>query len=349
MTAPRYKWQPTTAEIATAAGIPAQHVVRFDHNTSPFSTEWASPIVAAGALQLNEYPGASYMPIRNAAATHAGLPVDHVAVGAGVDELLLLVGRAFLRPGLRAVTTTPTYPLYEIATLQAGAEIVEVDATAQDFAFPANRMIDEARDADVTWVCTPNNPTGACVDDETVQALIAATDGIVVVDAAYAEFSGDRWGPWVERRHNLLVLHTLSKGFGVAGIRVGYGLGHPDLIDAIDAVRPPGSISSLSADVAVAALADPDRMQNRVASIVAERERWAAELGAIGLRVMPSQTNFLLCDVGPAAQKIGAELAGIGLVVRTYAADGPLGEYLRFTVRSPSDNARLRTALEARL
>lgn len=349
MTAPRYKWQPTTADIAAAAGIPVAEVVRFDHNTSPFPTEWAAAAVAGAAVSLNEYPGADYRPIREGAATHTGLPPDHIAVGAGVDELLLLVGRAFLRPGMRSAAITPTYPLYKIATLQVGADITEVATSGPDFRFPVDGMVDAARTADVTWICVPNNPTGARIEDDVIRRLLAATDGLVVLDAAYAEFAGDDWAGWVERHHNLLVLHTLSKGFGVAGIRVGYGLGHPDLIDAIDGVRPPGSISSPSVDVAVAALGDPGRMRRQVAGVAAERDRLATLLADIGLRVMPSMTNFLLCEVGPAARKIGEELMGIGLVVRMYPEDGPLAEYLRFTVRASQDNTRLLAALEARV
>ena len=349
MSAPRYKWQPTTADIAAAAGIPVAEVVRFDHNTSPFATPWAQEILAAVAPGLNEYPGADYRPIREAVARSTGVPADHVAVGAGVDELLLLVGRAFLDPSRRAVAITPTYPLYKIATLQAGAQLMEVPTAAPDFAFPADEMIDAARDADVTWVCVPNNPTGDRIDDDVITALIAATDGIVVIDAAYAEFAGDDWAAWVERHHNVLALHTLSKGYGVAGIRVGFALGHPDLIDAIDGVRPPGSISSLSAEVAIAALDSPDRMRRQVDAVTGERERLALRLAETRMRVLPSQTNFLLCEVGPEARRIGEALMGKGLVVRMYPEDGPLADYLRFTVRSPEDDERLLIALEEEL
>lgn len=345
MSAPRYKWQPSTAEIAVTAGIPVSDVVRFDHNTSPFSTEWASDLVAKSIEGLNEYPAASYLRIREAASAATGLPPERVCVGAGVDELLLLAGRAFLGPHTSAVAATPTYPLYEISTLQVGAKFVRIATPGPDFAFPLDRYLDATRDADVAWLCVPNNPTGHRLDNDSVAAVVAATDGIVVLDAAYAEFSGDDWSPWVERHHNLLVLHTLSKGYGVGGIRVGYGLAHPDLIDAIDAVRPPGSISSLSVDIAVGALAGQERMHRHVNALITERARLESKLAAIGFRVLPSHTNFLLCDVGPSARDVGAALMAEGLVARMYPAEGTLADYLRFTVRSPRDNDRLLEAL----
>jgi histidinol-phosphate aminotransferase len=349
MKVPRYRWQPTTAEIAAAAGIPQSLVVRFDHNTSPFETGWALETVTAHAITLNEYPGASYAPLRAAAAEARGVPVDHVAVGAGVDELLLLAGRAFLGPARRAASVSPTYPLYRISTLQAGADFTEVPALAPDLAYPIDAMLGAARNADLVWVCVPDNPTGARLDDEVVASLLGSTRGIVVLDAAYAEFTGDDWSAWVQRHDNLLVLHTLSKGYGVGGIRVGYGLASPDLVDAIDAVRPPGSISTISEAVAIQALAGTDRMRRRVDAINTERTRLGARLAELGARPHASVTNFLLCDVGPRARVIGESLMAEGLVLRMYPDDGPLARHLRITVRSPDENARLLEALEAHL
>ncbi len=348
-TAPRYKWQPTTAEIARMAGISPREVVRFDHNTSPFPTDWAAGVAAAAAPGLNEYPGASYLPIRRAAGRLVGLDTAQVAVGAGVDELLLLVGRAFLGPGKRSVAVTPTYPLYRISTLQVGALLEEIPVQGEELTFPVDDMVAAARLADVTWLCVPDNPTGARLDDESIAAIIAATTGIVVLDAAYAEFADDHWAPWVERHPNLLVLHTLSKGFGLAGLRVGYGLGHVDLVDALDGVRPPGSIASLSVEIAVAALEDPERMRKQVDAVVRERDAFARRLGAVGFRPMPSHTNFVMCQVGEDARALGERLLGEGLVVRMDPADGPLAGYLRFTVRAPDENDRLIAAIERNL
>ncbi len=355
MTAPRYKWQPSTAEIAKAAGIAVEDVVRFDHNTSPFATEWAVPVVTAAATALNEYPGADYRPLREAGAGYAGLAPDQVAVGAGVDELLLLIGRAFLRPGATSVMVTPTYPLYRISSFQAGASVIEVPAHGPDFDFPRRAVVDAAAGADVTWLCVPDNPTGGRMADEAVAAVLDASSGIVVVDAAYAEFAGDLWSDWVERHPRLLVLHTLSKGFGLAGIRVGLGFGDPALIDALDAIRPPGSISNLSLALGSAAVAAPDRMRRNVAAICEARSVLAADLTHLGFDVLDSQTNFLLCDVEESSRALGGShalgrsLVDIGLVPRTYPEDGPLGSYLRFTVRSPQENRRLVDALERTL
>ena len=346
MKAPKYKWQPTTAEIAASAGIHPDEVERFDHNTSPFRTEWAEEVAAAALAQVNEYPGANYRGLREAAAELSGLEPEQIVPGAGADELILLSARAFLNRGDTAVAATPTYPLYEIATIQAGAVFQPVPADAPDFAFPADDVISAARDADVVWVCAPSNPIGNAVADEAVDAVIAATDGLVVIDAAYAEFADTDWSSRVGRNHNVIVLRTLSKAFGIAGARVGYAMAHEDLIAAIDGIRPPGSISSVSVDLGLAALQRPDRMSETVQSVVALRQELTAQLAGLGFRAMPSLTNFVLCEVGEHAHELAQQLMSEGLVVRKFPADGPLANYLRFTVRSQEAQKRLISTIE---
>ncbi|HHC09143.1 MAG TPA: aminotransferase class I/II-fold pyridoxal phosphate-dependent enzyme, partial [Actinobacteria bacterium] len=293
MSAPRYRWQPTTRDIAERLGIPRSRIVRFDHNTSPFPTDWAIPLAEETAARLNEYPGANYRPLREAAARYLGVEATNVVPGAGVDELILLVARAFLGPGRRSVAMSPTYPLYRIAAAQVGADHVDVPAD-DGLATPVDALAAAARDADVLWLCVPNNPTGERIPDEAVLRLVDAAGGLTFLDAAYAEIAGDRWSHLVAR-DDVLVAHTLSKGFGLAGLRVGFAAGAPDLVDALDGVRPPGSIAEPAAVIAEAALDDPSRMERNVARLVAERDRLAAALEDLGFDVHPSTANFLLC------------------------------------------------------
>ena len=349
MKAPKYKWQPTTAEIAAATGMRPEEVERFDHNTSPFGTDWAPGVAAAALSSVNEYPGASYRSLRDAAARLYGLAPENIVPGAGADEMILLSARAFLNRGDTAAAATPAYPLYEIATLQVGAVFRPVPATGPDFAFPADAVISAARDADLVWICAPSNPIGNAVPDDAVDAAIAATDGLVVVDAAYAEFSATDWTELVQRNHNVIVLRTMSKAFGIAGARVGFAMAHPDLVAAIDGIRPPGSISSVSVALALSALDRADEMVATVAKIRALRRDLEAALAGVGFRVIPSLSNFVLCEVGPNAHTLADDLMSEGLVVRKFPQDGPLADYLRFTVRSAPAQARLISTLERHL
>lgn len=336
MTTNRYVWQPTSAEIAQRFDLAPDRIIRFDQNTSPYRTDWASQVAAGSLTGLNEYPAASYRPLREAAARYAGVEATEVVPGAGVDELILLAARALLSPGDRAVGFTPTYPLYRIATEQRGAMFSESPISAPE--------PDES--AALTWLCVPNNPTGERIGDAEIIRILDSSPGIVVLDGAYAEFTGDRWGSWIGRYERLLVLQTLSKGFGLAGARVGYAIGNPSLIDAIDRVRPPGSISTVSATLAIAALSNPRRMRRMVDNIITERERLSGMLGALRFDVRPSAANFLLAHVGPDAAVLAAGLMSEGLVVREFPHIPELRHYLRFTVRTGADNDRLIETIE---
>ncbi len=347
MSAPVYQWQPSTAEIARRAGIAPEDVIRFDHNTSPVAPPWAEEVALAASARLNEYPAADYRPLCEAAAGYAGVDVDQVVPGAGADELIALTARAFLPAGGTAVAADPTYPLYRIATAHQAGRFVPVARTAPDFAIPAG-LAAAAATADLVWMCVPHNPSGRRDPDGAIAAVIEAASGIVLIDAAYAQFAGDSWTAWVKRYPNLVVAHTMSKAFGLAGIRVGYSVSVPELANRLQAVRPPGSISTVSAELAVRALGEPETAAANVAAITRERDRLAGGLAVFGFRVLPSMTNFVLCEVGASALDIEQRLMAEGLVVRSYRT-GPLKDYLRFTVRLPDEDDRLLAALRVML
>lgn len=345
MSVPRYQWQPSTEEIARRAGVARADVIRFDHNTSPYPPPWQTEEGAAAATGLNEYPAADYLPLRIAAAQLAGVSPEMVVPGAGVDEMIDLCARALIPPGGRAVAPSPTYTLYRIATMRRGARYGDVPRSGPGLAWPGAALAEAAAEADLIWLCLPDNPFGDRPQDDAIRQVLTAARGIVVIDAAYAEFAGDAWSPWLAGHPNLVVLHTLSKAFGLAAIRVGYSISSADIAMRLDAVRPPGSVSSISAALAIRALGQPDYAREIVARIAAARADLAESLGQLGMWVRPSLVNFLLCEVGPGAAALETELMGRGMVVRAYRS-GPLTQYLRFTVRSPAENARLVAELE---
>ncbi len=345
---PVYQWQPGTAEIAARADISPDEVIRFDHNTSPQAPSWVAEEAAAATRRASEYPAADYRPLKEAAAAYAGVEPQQVMVGAGADELILIASKAWLDPGGVAAADLPAYSLYRIAAAQQSAEFRTVDRLAPDFPLPAAGLADLAVRSHLLYLCQPHNPTGQRAADADIEEVVTAASGVVVLDAAYAEFTGDRWASWLERYPNLVVLHTMSKAFGLASIRVGYSLASPELTARLEALRPPGSISAVSAALAIRALAEPEIAKANVAAITAERSRLGAMLARAGFRVLPSDTNFLLCEVGPHAVDLERALMGEGLVVRSFKA-GMLTGYLRFTVRTPPDHDRLLDAIERNL
>jgi histidinol-phosphate/aromatic aminotransferase/cobyric acid decarboxylase-like protein/imidazoleglycerol phosphate dehydratase HisB len=303
-----YRWAPSTAAIADAAGIDPVEVIRFDGNVPSAPSPTARPGAIAGALaSTNEYAHGGFPELVAAIAEYAGVEPVNVVLGAGADDLILLSARSFAGPGDRvAISESPTYPLFRIAALLAGAEIGGDGAV-------------------LTFCCRPNNPTG------TVGELPAARP--LVVDEAYFEYAGETAAELLE--DGVIVLRTFSKAFGLAGARVGYALASAETAAELNRRQAPMPISGISAALALAALraGPPD-----VSAQVEERERCAAALVELGLSPVPSRTNFLFVPLDD-PERIGDALQAKGLVVRVFA-DG-----IRWSIRDREDDDVLLEAL----
>lgn len=334
-----YEWEPPSASIARQAGVPEDQVVRFDTNTFPWP---GARLDRLPPEPLNEYPDTSYATLTEAIAQYADVPTDRITVGAGADEILDLIAKAYIEASAQVVLSRPTYPMFRILTEMAGGAIDEVMAI--DLRLDRAELLERARRARLTWLCNPNNPTGELLPADFVEEVAAATDGVLVVDEAYFETSGVTALPLIDRMPNVVVVRSLSKGFGLAGVRVGYALAGAAISEALRRVRPPGSISVVSAALGAQALSDGESLRQRVRQIKNERVRLQRELVALGLEVRDSAANFLLMRTGRSA---APALLKRGLVVRTFPTTSPLAEYIRVTVRRPEENDRLVAALEA--
>ncbi len=314
-----YRWAATVDEVAERHGLDRSVVIKFDQNTPPLPGVPQVPL-AESMARLNEYPEGTYRELREAAGSYAGVGPESVVVGAGADDLILLVARTFLGPGLRASLDVPTYALYRIATELVGAEAVGPEV-----------------DARVRWICNPNNPTGAVVDPEEIAEIARSRpETIVVADEAYVEYGARTAAAWVEELPNLVVLRTLSKAFGLAALRVGYALAHPETAALLTERRAPAPIAAPAARIAAAALRDP-RLAD-VETTVAERERMRTALLAAGYDCPRVAGNFVLLRTDePLADRLEAE----GMVVRSFP------DAIRVTVRRPSENDVLLRALGA--
>jgi histidinol-phosphate aminotransferase len=271
-------------------------------------------------------------------------------VGAGADEVLDLVARTFLDNGDRVVTLAPTYSMYRIGAESMGATVTVVPyGPAPDFSLPLDALLRAAEGAKGLYVCAPNNPTGTLSSADEMCALVARAPCMVVVDEAYHEFCGQTVAGLVERAPHLVVVRTLSKAFALAGARVGYGIAAPETIGLLNRVRPPNSVSSMGGLLAEEALRRAGEMRERVRNLLDAKERLAGALGELGLECLPSRTNFFLVAWRdePAAAAAHEALLRQGLVTRRFAGSPYLSRYLRVTVRSEPENARLVAALAA--
>ena len=365
-----YTWEATNEEVAARYGIPLAGIVRFDLNTSPTPPALVSRLLAAGRFEtpLSEYPPSDYRRLVAAAAARYGVGTDEVLVGAGADEILDIIGKVFLPAGGAAIIPTPSYSMYRVITEQRAARGIAVprlaatDGYAMDV--PAIRSaasatadaIAEDGPAQVVWLCSPNNPTALPEPDGAVEALLTALAGdaaaagreppVVVLDEAYAEFTGRSLVELRHRYSNLIVVRTMSKAYALAGLRVGFALARPEMIARLNPVRPPGSVSTVSVTIATEALLDPTLAANNVARVRRERDRLRGALIGLGWRVGRSVTNFLLVDLGSRerAAAVAEGLLSRGLVPRTFPASHPLADHLRLTVRDTEGNQQLISA-----
>ncbi len=334
-----YEWEPPSARIASDAGVPETDVVRFDTNTLPWP---GASLRDLGALSLNEYPDTSYTLLTNALAAYTGASPDAITVGAGADELLDMLAKAYVGAGDPVVLSRPSYAMFRIVSEMAGGRVEAVPAAGLDL--DQDRFLRRSRHARLTWLCNPNNPTGELLPVGFIETLAEGTPGVVAVDEAYFEFSGVTGAGLIARFPNLVLIRTLSKAFGLAGVRVGYALAGPQISAALRRVRPPGSISVISEALGVEALRNQPEMRQRVSTIVVNRDTMSSELERLGMEVNASAGNFLLVRTGDGA---APWLLRRGLVVRTFPSASPLKDFVRITVRTAEENARLVEALAA--
>ena len=352
-----YAWEATNEEVAARYGLPIDDVVRFDVNTAPLPPDVAQRVMAAGRfpVSLSEYPPSDYRLLVEAAAARYRVGTDELVVGAGADEILDVIAKTFLAEGSRAVIPVPTYAMYRVLTEQRAAEAVPVPrlGPGEGYALDVAATRDAARDAALLWLCSPNNPTALPEPDGAIETFLdmlevdAASDGrpvpIVVLDEAYAEFVGRSLADLRFAHPNLIVIRTASKAYALAGLRVGFAIARPELVARMNPIRPPASISTVSATVVTEALKDDALAATNVAGVIAERERLTTELTEAGWSVGPSVTNFVLVDLGSVDRAAAAAEALLqrGLVPRTFPDTHPLADHLRLTVRSADENDRL--------
>ena len=361
-----YSWEATNDEVAARYGVDPSSIVRFDLNTSPTPPALVARLLAAGRFDapLSEYPPSDYRRLTLAAAARYGVTTDEIIVGAGADEILDLVAKAFIPAGGRAVVPIPTYAMYRVLTEQRGASVVSVPRLGAEagWAVDVAAVREAAGGAAVVWLCNPNNPTALAEPDGEIERLLAglAADAgtaaaagrpapIVVLDEAYAEFVGRSLHALRNVYPNLIVVRTASKAYALAGLRVGFAIAQPEVIARLNVYRPPGSVSTISVTLVTEALRDPAVLDANLERVRRERTRLAEALRLAGWSIGPSVTNFLLADLGSPtrAAAIAEGLLARGLVPRTFGVGHPLAGQLRLTVRDPDENDRLIAAAQA--
>lgn len=281
---------------------------------------------------LNRYPDGACNDLRALIAAQRGVGEDTLVFGNGSCELLMLLGQAFLSPVHHAVFPHPSFVMYRSIALANASPFTAVPLTGLDHDLEAMLAAVQS-DTSLLIVCNPNNPTGSYLEPAVVREFLERVpkDVVVVLDEAYEEFvtiPGRRdSAAWVPEFPNLVILHTFSKVYGLAGLRIGYGVADPQVVRALDKLRQPFNVHSLAQVAAMTSLQLPERLEERRRRIAAERSRVAAGLRGMGINYHPSQANFLLVDVtglGIPGPEVAQALLERGVLTRSgYAMDCP--------------------------
>jgi len=301
---------------------------------------------------LNRYPDGACNELRDIIAEQRGVDAECVTFGNGSCELLMLLGQAFLSPQHHVVFPHPSFVMYRLIALANGAPYAAV--ALKDLDYDLDAMLAAVRDnTSLLIICNPNNPTGSYLEPEVMRGFIERVppEVVVVLDEAYDEFvtspRHEESAAWLKDHPNLVILHTFSKVYGLAGLRVGYGIAHPDVVQALDKIRQPFNVDSLAQVAAVTSLRLPDRMEERRRRIAEERDRVAARLHDMGIGYHPSEANFLLVDVtglGIPGPEVAQALLERGVLTRSgYAMDCP--GWIRVTIGEVEEGDQFLSAI----
>jgi histidinol-phosphate aminotransferase len=288
---------------------------------------------------LNRYPDGSCGGLRRALAERLGVAEDHLTFGNGSCELLMLLGQALLGPQSHAVFPHPSFVMYRLIALANSAPYTAVPM--RDLDYDLDAMAAAVReDTSLLIICNPNNPTGSYLEPGVLRAFLkrVPAETLVVLDEAYTEFvtspAHEDSVAWLTDHPNLVILRTFSKIYGLAGLRLGYGIADPQVVDALDKIRQPFNVDSLAQIAATEALKRPQRVEERRRATSAEKVRLAGRLAESGIVCHPSQANFLFVDVTKLAipgPEVAQALLERGILTRSGYAMGCPG-WIRVTI-----------------
>ena len=340
------------SEIARRYGFSEAQVVKLASNENPLGMgPKARAAMLAASQDLGRYPDGNGHDLKAALSKRFDLPADWITIGNGSNDILELVAHAFLRPGRASVFSAHSFAVYALATQATGGTAVVVPALADSLGHDLSGFLSriDANTA-VVWVANPNNPTGSFLPGSAIESFLkqVPSDVLVVLDEAYTEYlePEDRYPAfdWVRSFPNLLVSRSFSKAYGLAGLRVGYGVAQPAVTDLLNRVRQPFNVNSLAQAAAAAALFDEDFL---AASAQLNREglaRMRSGLAALGVSVLPSWGNFVLADLSAhrgttagAGGRCFEALLAKGVITRPVGNYG-LPDHLRISIGTAAEN-----------
>ncbi len=319
--------------------------VKLASNENPLGpSERVLEAITSTLSELARYPDGAGFELRARLARHHDLDPACITLGNGSNDVLDMIARVFLWPGRESLFSEHAFAVYPLSSMAVGARLVVVPA--RDYGHDLDAMrVALTHDTGVVWIANPNNPTGTLVDGGALQDFVASVpeEVIVVIDEAYFEYVDEPLrtdaSTWLDRFPNLVVTRTFSKAYGLASLRIGYGLSHPDVADLLNRVRQPFNVDSLAQAAALAALDDADFIARSVDLNRDGMQQLVEGVSRLGLGYIPSAANFLTIDLGRAADEIDEGLLRKGVITRPITNYG-LPNHLRVSIGLAEENAR---------
>ena len=336
------------SELERELGI--RDSIKLASNENPLGcSERARAVIRSELSSVARYPDGGGFELRRALAELHGVAADCITLGNGSNDVLDMIARVFLAPGAESLFSQHAFAVYPISSQAVGATLKV--APAKDYGHDLDAMAGLIGDRTrVVWIANPNNPTGTWLKTDELRSFLERLPSqvIAVVDEAYVEYVAEPDYPdtsrWLGDFPNLIVTRTFSKAYGLAGLRVGYALSHPDVADLLNRVRQPFNVNSFALAAAAAALQDQEFIRQAVRVNREGMTQLIAGFEAMGLAYIPSVGNFITVDVGRPAAEVDQALLREGCITRPVAGYG-LPNHLRISVGLPEENERLLGAL----
>lgn len=328
-----------------------KEVIKLASNENPFSpSPKVIKAINAAVLQINRYPDGHCFLLREALSRHLSIKSNQLVFGNGSDELIVMAVRLFVKEGDEVINAKPSFLIYDIASKIAGAKIRSIPL--KDFHYDLDGMKSAITDKTrIIFLGNPDNPAGTYLKQKDVEKFLKGIpeDILIFMDEAYYEYVTAK--DYVDsikllKTHkNLIVTRTFSKMYGLAGLRIGYGIAHPDLCDLFNRIREPFNINSIAQAAATACLKDKVYYRNVAKKINTQREFLYDRFNQLKINFQPSSTNFILVDVAQDASDVAKKLMQNGVIVRDMSPWG-MGQFIRVTVGTKEENRKFIEVLE---
>ena len=346
---PTYQPGRPIEEVARELGLPAADIIKLASNENPLGPSPASLTAMQKVLaNIHLYPDGNAFHLKQKLADKLELPAAHLILGNGSNEIIEFVGHAYMGPGVDVVVSQYCFAVYPLVTKLFGANLISVPA--KNYGHNLTAMLKAITpNTRVVFVANPNNPTGTLVNNEELAQFVREIPPrvLLVLDEAYIEFldSPPDFVSLIRKgaQPNLLLMRTFSKIFGLAGLRIGYGIAHPDLVATLEKARQPFNINSIAQAGALAALSDAEHVRRTRENNARGLQFFSKTFRGLALEFIPSAANFILVRVGD-GQRVFEEMQKLGVIVRPMGGY-QLGEWVRITVGTPEENERCLAAL----